>query len=329
MQVTSRVLYIGGWGRSGSTLLDRLLGQVDGTLSVGEMRDVWQRGVVENRLCGCGRPFLECPHWGAVGRVAFGGWDQLDVARAHRLRRTVDRPWFVPFLLAPRLLPRSLRDQLTEYVGLVRRLYAALDEVGEGALVVDSSKIPSYALVLRRAGVQLRVLHLVRDSRGVVHSWRKEVRRTDATSGQDLMLRYGVVAACVRYTLYNLSTQALRLVRLPYLRLRYEDVTRDPAGGVRALTDFAGVHPPQSLLSGLERGRVSVQPTHTVDGNPRRLTEVGEVAIRPDDAWRSALAPAARLVTTALTAPLLRHYGYLGRRGAARARRSAAVVGAR
>ena len=43
-----RVLYIGGWGRSGSTLLDRVLGQVPGVVSLGEVRELWQRGWAEN-----------------------------------------------------------------------------------------------------------------------------------------------------------------------------------------------------------------------------------------------------------------------------------------
>ena len=34
----TKVLFIGGYGRSGSTLLDRLLGQIDGFVSVGEVR---------------------------------------------------------------------------------------------------------------------------------------------------------------------------------------------------------------------------------------------------------------------------------------------------
>lgn len=64
---TTRVLFIGGWGRSGSTLLERLVGSMDGTVSVGEMRDVWRRGVMGNRVCGCGAPFLSCPFWEALG----------------------------------------------------------------------------------------------------------------------------------------------------------------------------------------------------------------------------------------------------------------------
>ena len=39
------VLYIGGWGRSGSTLLAHVLAEVPGFVSVGELRYVWQGGL--------------------------------------------------------------------------------------------------------------------------------------------------------------------------------------------------------------------------------------------------------------------------------------------
>ena len=50
----TRVLVIGGWGRCGSTLLDMLLGEIDGFVSAGEVRELWLRGCVEDRPCGCG-----------------------------------------------------------------------------------------------------------------------------------------------------------------------------------------------------------------------------------------------------------------------------------
>ena len=66
-----KVLYIGGLGRSGSTLLDRMLGQLPGFFSAGEIRDLWQRGLRENALCGCGAPFKECEVWTRVGKEAY------------------------------------------------------------------------------------------------------------------------------------------------------------------------------------------------------------------------------------------------------------------
>ena len=74
-----QVLYVGGWGRSGSTLLSHLLGRLPEMVAVGELRYVWQAGVSGNELCGCGQPFDECPFWVAVGEEAFGGWDKIDL----------------------------------------------------------------------------------------------------------------------------------------------------------------------------------------------------------------------------------------------------------
>ena len=78
---TIKVLYIGGYGRSGSTLLDRLLGQMQGFHSVGEMWNIWQKCFIENQLCGCGKPFQECDFWSAVVEEGFGGFQQVDLEK--------------------------------------------------------------------------------------------------------------------------------------------------------------------------------------------------------------------------------------------------------
>jgi hypothetical protein len=61
-----KVLYIAGSGRSGSTILDNTLGQIDGFFSVGELRYIWERGLIEDRLCGCGERVHQCPFWAAA-----------------------------------------------------------------------------------------------------------------------------------------------------------------------------------------------------------------------------------------------------------------------
>jgi hypothetical protein len=167
----ARVLYIGGCGRSGSTLLDRMLGELPGFVSTGEVRFIWERGLVENRLCGCGEPFRECPFWRSVGEEAFGSWDALDADDVVALDRSVNRHRYIPLLVAPRL-SRSFERRLERYVEILSRLYAAIDRVSGGACVVDSTKDPPFAFLLRRVPtLDLRVVHLVRDSRGVAFSW--------------------------------------------------------------------------------------------------------------------------------------------------------------
>ena len=71
-----RVEYIVSSGRSGSTLVGSVLGLADDHVFVGELRLVWQEGLVQNTPCGCGKPFLECPFWRKVFREAFGGFEE-------------------------------------------------------------------------------------------------------------------------------------------------------------------------------------------------------------------------------------------------------------
>jgi UDP-N-acetylglucosamine transferase subunit ALG13 len=308
-----RILYIAGWGRSGSTLLDRMLGQLEGVFSCGELRDIWQRGVVEDRLCGCGEVFSACPVWTKVGEEAFGGWDSLDVAEAQRLREKLDRPWSPPVVMTSKATPGSDAD-VARYVELLTALYHGIQRVTGAKVIVDSSKIPTYALLLRQIPeVDLRVLHLVRDPRGVVFSWQKRVTRADG-GGLDQMLRYGTASASARYVFYNLMAHGMRpLRRTPYRFLRYEDLIAEPEANLRQVFAHAGVATPPNALDFLRGHEATLEPNHTVDGNPMRLQQ-GPIELRIDDGWRTKMPANQRRVVSAITAPLALLYGY--RKGA-------------
>src|SRR3954469_7299745 len=72
-----RVALIVGGQRSGSTLLSRVLGESPRAVALGEIWYLWERGVVEDRLCGCGVRFSECDFW---QRMAIGGDRSSDAA---------------------------------------------------------------------------------------------------------------------------------------------------------------------------------------------------------------------------------------------------------
>jgi hypothetical protein len=63
-----RILYIAGAGRSGSTLLANILGQVEGFFTAGELISIWERGLIQDRFCGCGVPFHDCEVWTGILR---------------------------------------------------------------------------------------------------------------------------------------------------------------------------------------------------------------------------------------------------------------------
>ena len=315
------VLYLGGLGRSGTTVIERVLGELPGVCSAGELVHLWQRGVLDDETCGCGLPFGSCPFWTKVGQVAFGGWSRDLAVRTEELRHRVDRTRFVPRLLAPRLLGRAQRADLREYADTWLRLYRAIDEVSGGCVVIDSSKHSSLAFVLRtEPGIDLRVVHVVRDSRGVAYSWTKEVRRPEAGSeaGDEasLMTRYSPTRSSALWLGHNLLFGLLSRLGTRTRLLRYEDFVAAPRAVLAELAGFAGLS--SDLSSGdspfLDEGTVVLSPSHTVAGNPMRF-RTGPVALRRDDAWRARLPRARRLLVSALTAPLLARYGYLHRAG--------------
>jgi sulfotransferase family protein len=300
------VLYIGGWGRSGSTLLSHLLGGLDGMVSVGELRYVWQAGPAANELCGCGEAFADCPFWQAVGREAFGGWDTVDVDEVLQLEADVLRHRNVPLLMFPRLFPGHAR-KVDRYAELTAKVYEAILKVSGARTVVDSTKNPPYAYFLRRApGVGLRVLHLVRDSRGVVHSWMRKTERPEITGDAAYFQEFSPWRAGIRWMECNLAFDVLRL-RTPTARMRYEALAAEPAGEVARALRSLGEDVDVSALTG---GSVEVAGQHSVRGNPMRFAH-GRQRVKADEAWRRDMARPVRRTVLALTWPLLWRYGYL------------------
>ena len=67
----SKVLYMVGPGRSGGTLLTKLLVQSPQICAVGELARIWTTGFINNEFCTCGQPLSECEFWTAgVGPCA-------------------------------------------------------------------------------------------------------------------------------------------------------------------------------------------------------------------------------------------------------------------
>ena len=309
----TRVAFIGGHGRSGSTLLARLLEGLPGVCSVGELRGVWDHGVLRDAPCGCGRPFSECELWQAVGAKAFGGWSE-DLARdALRLRRSVDRVRAVPRLAVGR--PEEFAREADEYAGMLAAIYRAATEVTGARVVVDSSKVPSTGYLMHRSpDLDPRVLHLVRDARGVAYSWTKVVARADADR---TMARSTPARTAVRWDTFNLMTGLLRRQGVPRLLVRYEDVVTAPDDQLRRIAGFLDVPVADADLAFVDGDAVDLPVDHSVWGNPVR-SATGPQRLRLDEAWRTELPQRQRQVVTALAAPGLWRYGYLSGEGAGR-----------
>lgn len=315
------MIYIGGMGRSGSTLLDRLLGQVPGVQGLGELAQIW-KCVATDEQCSCGRQFSTCDFWQAIGEKAYGGWNNVDVELMLRRQQRLETLRGNPRLVIGRM-PANSRQELLDYADHYTRIYQAAAAMSGAKVVIDSSKSPGRAFFLRwLPDIDLRVVQLVRDARGVAYSLTKKSKngvrlrnRRPAASAMNwtrLQLAFELLGwlsrrAERRTRSARLSTDELPRCRL--MRLRYEDLIVDPLSCVRAIAAFAGVPLAEADLRHIGTGQASLRAAHNVFGNPMRFT-TGDVGLRVDDAWMSHLPPAQKAMVTGICGPLLTRYGY-------------------
>ncbi len=305
------VVFIGGFGRSGSTLLECLLARLDEVVVLGEVEHLWLRGVVDNQLCACGQPFAQCPFWSEIGARAFGGWDQVDVERVLTVKDAVARQRRLPKTVRRRPAPQ-VRAGLAEYAGVHRAIYRAAADLTGADVVVDSSKFPPMAVALAHdPEVDLRVIHLVRDSRGVAYSWSKTVARPETETGEP-MPRYSPRYSSEQWVSHNVALAAIPYLGRPKADLRYEDLVQDAARTVRDVWSALDL-PGSGELPMVDASSIELLGTHSVAGNPMRFRR-GLTTLRPDEEWRDQMPAADRRTVTALTLPWLARFGYLRRR---------------
>ncbi len=304
------VLYVGGLGRSGSTLLNRLLGQVPGHVAVGELVYLWEHSLTRDHECGCGKRFTDCEFWSSVGEHAFGGWHNIDGAEILALQRSVASTTYIPLLVAPWLWP-AFNARLQRYADLMGRLFEGIRRASGANVIVDSSKYPAPLYLLRHVrAVDLRVVHIVRDPRGVAYSWSKKVRRPEhgATADEEMPI-WSARLVGRRWLTTNTLMALLSKLGVPVLELRYEDFVRDTSSHIRRIVEFMDQPLQPEALSFVGEGWADLVPAHTADGNPMRFA-TGRIRIRADEAWRQELPEARRRVVETWTWPLRRRYGY-------------------
>lgn len=301
------VVFIAGAGRSGSTLIDRVIGVQPGFLSLGETQFIWERSFAEDQLCGCGEPFHGCPFWGEVCEGAFGtSIRDFPIETALRHKRAVDRKRVLPGLVASdRSRPGPVVDA---YGDLLAPLYSTALARSGARVVVDSSKDARHGLILARLpSVRLHVLHLVRDPRAVAFSWTRERSRPEIHWREEKMPIEGFATSSGRWMIQNTLAERLAGFADSYRRIRYEDFVAAPAETLLPVLEDAGAE--RSELGDLLAGNVMLRPAHTVSGNPMRFAK-GPLKVREDAEWRTGLSPRGFRSVTALTWPLLRRYGY-------------------
>lgn len=291
------LVYVLSTGRSGSTLLDLLLGTHAELTTVGEFQLLPFVAADPAARCGCGELLRACDFWSPILATPALATPAHPI---EALRERLDagrllRPRFLPALLSG-LTSESVRAEARSYGGANATALDLVSRAAGGATLVDSSKDPYRLFLLARSGCfDLHVIHLVRDPRGVVCSF------ADGASPSPRRAAHLATRWAVQQVLFS------RLVRTTIPRerttvMRYEDLASNPAATLGALAARLGVE-----ADGFAVDDFRAHPNHAIAGNPMRQRS-DPVAL--DERWRGALDPGTADFVWRLTAPIARSYGY-------------------
>jgi hypothetical protein len=313
----SKILYIAGYGRSGSTLLDILLGNHSEITGVGEGTYLLDDYARSTRNCSCGTPYGECTFWKDL--FPYG----CPTSELAQLVRKVEKLSFAPRLLLG-LITQKDRDRYRAYQA---RLFGHVISRTGKPIVVDSSKSARktagrFLALSRLAGQDVYVVHLVRNGLATMESltvtgsnWALE-GCTQAPKWPGLRSALGWVSTNVWTSLLGRFLSEHR-----YMLLFYEDLVADPATALQKIGQFCGFDPLE-LIARINRND-DFQVGHRVGGNRVRLQSKIKFLRGSNQYYGDTLKLSHRLVFGFTGEWLNRCYGYGRHRAEAEERANA------
>jgi hypothetical protein len=257
-----RILYIAGYSRSGSTLVDMVLNASARVASTGELTYLHQEATTPGRVCGCGASYGQC--------ARYGSWLAARPTGEAQVVRAVERRGNLRKLVAG-MVPSA---EAAAYRRYGQSLFGHIAKESGADIIVDSSKSARDAagrpLALSRvAGLDVRILHLTRDPRRTVQSY-VERGSNWVLEGHGRRKPLETWRPIPGWVLANRIARQMGAEIGPerYLHVRFEDFLADPSGTLVRIGTFAGT----DLSDAMDQiaARRPFSAGHMVGGNRAR-----------------------------------------------------------
>jgi sulfotransferase family protein len=273
------ILYIGGYGRSGSTILEKILTSHPEITGGGEIFRVAEIFSDHKAKCTCGELLKNCPVWGKVRiaaakeAVQYGGFPELHTAMMRVDGRT-------------NINQKHNAKDLEVWQRINRIAFKALHSDNPSAKwVVDSSKTARGAarrpLRLIDQGADVRFIGMRRSLNSVLGSVSKGSNRA-IEDGKNI--KPSVVSktqqqlrAYIGWIMANTAAETIARKLDAHARgLQFEDLTANPGAQLERMSNWLGL----SFYPDWE-ARMIETPRHMIGGNRNRFN--------PESVHRTAL----------------------------------------
>ena len=266
MMVKKKIIYIAGYSRSGSTILDILLGSHSNIFGTGELFYLFEDWLTGTRACTCGEIYKNCEFWKDLKLP-----QEISLQQAKEIISNVENRKHITALENGKISP----DIIQKYSLIQSALYDYIFKTSGKDIIVDSSKSSRdmagrfYALH-KYTDYDVYVIHLVKNGLSVVESYVKKGRNW-ALEGYVKNDRFLAERSSLGWFLANSITQNLgkKMPENRFITIKYEDFVTQPESILQQTGKFLDVD--LSEVISLIKNEIPFHPKHNVGGNRLRL----------------------------------------------------------
>jgi len=294
------VVHIVGTGRNGSTLLERVLNEIPDFFAIGEFG--WTNlEKMENFTCRCGKKFQVCPTWSVI--LKEDDFQKIDKKRLTEGKNKYNNTRSIlKFSLKKE---QDVSDTFKEYLHNIYLFYRAVQKNRACQFMTDSTGSVAHCYNLSLIPeIDLYVIHIVRDSRGVAHS--RGVTKCLPNSNVVWLAGVSSWRTAVSWLKRNLFIEfAFSKRKGKYIRVHYEDFIENPTKTVKKIGNLLGLELKQ--LDFIDDKSVVLGETHLIGGNVY-VSKKGRTVLKLDERWKRDMKWWKIVLVTLITWPLLLKY---------------------
>lgn len=277
----TNVIYLMGAGRSGTTILASLLGANKNILTIGEMHQFLEH-IVDTKPCSCGKLLNECEFWSKIVQDYYTE-NNSDLRNLDNYLVDVERHLKIPI---------SFFKKNNKHIKFQEDFYKKISVLNPSKYYLDSAKFISRVLQLRKSeSLNVKIIYLVRDVRGVINSFSKNVQTQKHP-----------ISTILYYTMVNTMAQIVKW-RYPkdVLKIKYEDFVENSIDTLSNIEKFIATD-----LTDVKEVIIKekfIEIPHIIGGNRLKIKE--KIKIRKDLAWKTNINRFKQIIYYILTLPLM------------------------
>lgn len=295
-----KVIYCMGSGRSGSTLMSIILGNHPEIVGPGEIYTLHR--LHEDKFnCSCGERVEECDYWSKIlaDWQSKSGKDSFDNYVFHSKNKVEN--FKSPFAWLKLIFNYPGQSKLYKnYNDNTYHYLSSIIKKSEKPVIVDISKNPLKAFALsKHPDIDLRLIHLVRDGRGIAFSLKNSDRAR--------ISKRKVSRTALFWLIVNKQSEFVLKRAQKGLRINYENFALNTEKTLREIGELSNIDP-QPLMDVI-KGDLADDTSHIMAGN--RLRRKKSIIIKLNRDWEDNLDLKKQKTFYKIAGKTMRRYGYM------------------